>query len=112
MSVKAIQAAFQAQRARLASILSICTVDGADECDGLRLAHDRCLRSVTDLMNKERILQERADAATQPNSPQADAGERHAPLRRLSRHCGSKTGSLRERYISESRTCGVVGMAR
>lgn len=112
MGTKAIQAAFQAQRACLASILSICTVDGADECEGLRLAHDRCLRSVTDLMNKERMLQERADAVRQQYAVQVDAVERHSSPRWMSRDCGSRSGSLRERYICESRRSNVVGMAR
>jgi hypothetical protein len=112
MSTKAIQAAFQAQRARLASILSICTVDGADECEGLRLAHDRCLRSVTDLINKERMLQERADVVRRQHSLRVDSPERHSSARRMSRDCGSGSASLRERYISESRRSSVVGMAR
>jgi hypothetical protein len=113
MSTKAIQAAFQAQRARLASILSICTVDGADECEGLQLAHDRCLMSVTDLMDKEKMLQERAaSAARQRYEVQMDSADRHNSSRRISRDCGSRSGSLRERYISESRRSSIVGMAR
>lgn len=112
ISTKVIQAAFQAQRARLASILSICTVDGADECEGLRLAHDRCLMSVTDLMHKESMLQERAATTTQPYSVQVDSRERNSSARRISRDCSSRSGSLRERYINESRRGSVLGMAR
>jgi hypothetical protein len=110
MSTKAIQAAYQAQRARLASILSICTVDGAEESEGLRLAHDRCLISVTDLMNKEKMLQDRAAAVRHQYAVQMESAERHSSSRRTSRDCGS--GSLRERYMSESRRSSVVGMAR
>lgn len=47
---------FQTQRVRLASIMSICTVEGAAESDGLRLAHDRCLSYVQDLLEEETYL--------------------------------------------------------
>ena len=109
-STKYIQAAFQAQRARLASILSICTVDGADECEGLRLAHDRCLISVTDIMNKERMLQERAAAVRHEYAVQMESTRRQASVRRISRDCGS--GSLREQYMNESRRGSFIGTAR
>ena len=110
MSAKAIQAAFQAQRARLASILSICTVEGADECDGLRLAHDRCLMSVTDLINKERMLQEQAAAVRHEYPIQIASTQRQLSSRRSSRDCGSAT--IRERYLSGSREGSHVGLAR
>jgi hypothetical protein len=63
-------------------------------------------------MNKERMLQERADAVRQQYAVQVDAVERHSSPRRMSRDCGRRSGSLRERYISESRRSNVVGMAR
>jgi hypothetical protein len=115
MGTKAIQAAFQAQRARLASILSICTVEGADECDGLRLAHDRCLMSVTDLINKERMLQERmlqeqAAAVRHEYPVQIESTQRQLSSRRSNRDCGSAT--MRERYLSGSREGSHVGLAR
>jgi hypothetical protein len=109
MSTKAIQAAFQAQRARLASILSICTVEGADECDGLRLAHDRCLMSVTDLINKERMLQEQAAAVEHEYPVQIQPPRRQLSLRRSSRDCGA---TMRERYLSGSREGSHTGLAR
>ena len=107
---KAIQAGFQTQRARLASILSICTVDGADECEGLRLAHDRCLISVTDLMNKESMLQDRATGVRQQYTIQMESAQRHSSVRKISPDCSS--GNLRERYMSESRRSSMAGMAR
>ena len=110
MSTKAIQAAFQAQRARLASILSICTVEGADECDGLRLAHDRCLMSVTDLINKEGMLQEQAAAVRYEYPVQIESTQRQLSSRRSNRDCGSAT--MRERYLSGSREGSHVGLAR
>jgi hypothetical protein len=112
MSTKAIQAAFQAQRARLASILSICTVEGADECDGLRLAHDRCLMSVTDLINKERMLQEQAAAAAVRHEypVQVESTQRQLSSRRSNRDCSSAT--MRERYLSGSREGSHMGLAR
>ena len=110
MSTKAIQAAFQAQRARLASILSICTVEGADECDGLRLAHDRCLMSVTDLINKERMLQEQEAPVRHVYPVQMESTPRPLSSRRSTRDCGSAT--MRERYLSGSRESNHMGLAR
>ncbi|KAL6248538.1 hypothetical protein RBB50_004793 [Rhinocladiella similis] len=53
-----IEAQIQAQRSQLNSILSICTVSGADECEGLRMAHDRCSATVEDLLDQEEDLEE------------------------------------------------------
>ncbi|EXJ78837.1 hypothetical protein A1O1_09239 [Capronia coronata CBS 617.96] len=55
---KKIEAQFQAQRSRLNSIVSICTVSGADETEGLRMAHDRCSAAVEDLLDEEEDLEE------------------------------------------------------
>lgn len=57
-SEQMIEAQFNTQRARLASIMSICTVDGAEQSDGLRMAHDRCLGTVKDLLYQEAVLEE------------------------------------------------------
>src|SRR5271170_5578093 len=51
-----LDVSFATQRARLASIMSICTVEGASESAGLRLAHDRCLKSVEELIRRERVV--------------------------------------------------------
>jgi len=115
LSAKAIEASFQTQRARLASILSICTVDGAEQSEGLRMAHDRCLGSVTDLLRQQSLLQERAHAVRQAYATSVEASQRqydesNRNSRRLSRHCGS--GNIRERYVSESRGGSFIGMAR
>ncbi|KAK5044790.1 hypothetical protein LTR84_010446 [Exophiala bonariae] len=55
---KKIEAQFQTQRSRLSSILSICTVSGADETEGLRMAHDRCSAAIEDLLDQEEELEE------------------------------------------------------
>ncbi|EXJ84100.1 hypothetical protein A1O3_04767 [Capronia epimyces CBS 606.96] len=55
---KKIEAQFQAQRSRLNSILSICIVSGADQTEGLRMAHDRCSDAVEDLLDQEEDLEE------------------------------------------------------
>lgn len=55
---KKIEAQFQTQRSRLSSILSICTVTGADETEGLRMAHDRCSAAIEDLLDQEEDLEE------------------------------------------------------
>ncbi|KIW13818.1 hypothetical protein PV08_06598 [Exophiala spinifera] len=53
-----IEAQFQAQRSHLNSILSICTVAGADECEGLQIAHHRCSATVEDLLDQEEVVEE------------------------------------------------------
>ena len=55
---KKIQAHLQVQRSQLSSILSICTVSGADATEGLRAAHDRCSAAVEDLLDQEEELEE------------------------------------------------------
>lgn len=98
-SERLIEAQFQTQRARLASLMSICTVEGAEECDGLRLAHDRCLGSVADLMEQERMLEDRM--------ARENAGRRRSSIgRRMSRDCGSS-----QNCRPESRRPSLVGMA-
>lgn len=57
-SLRSLEQQFQTQRARLASILSICIVAGAEESEGLRLAHDRCLNTVTSLLNQRAVLEQ------------------------------------------------------
>ena len=55
---KRIEARFQTQRAQINSILSICTVAGADAVAGLRMAHDRCAQTIEDLLDQEEDLEE------------------------------------------------------
>ncbi|KIV87824.1 hypothetical protein PV11_03344 [Exophiala sideris] len=55
---KRIEAQMQTQRSQLSSILSFCTVSGVEECEGLRVAHDRCSAAVEDLLDQEEDLEE------------------------------------------------------
>lgn len=55
-TLKAIESSHTLQRARLNSIISICTVEGAEESEGLRVAHDRCLHAVLGLIRQERAV--------------------------------------------------------
>lgn len=46
------------ERSQIASIMSICTMEGAEESDGLHLAYRRCLKAVQELLYQEAILEE------------------------------------------------------
>ena len=98
-SERMIDAQFQTQRARLASIMSICTVEGADEVEGLRIAHDRCLTSVKQLMYQERVLEDTIMRSTQQQSSKGPSNPR-----RTSQGCGSY-------YNSSERRPSMVGLA-
>lgn len=54
---KIIEAAFMNEQFKLQSIMSICTVEGAEESIGLRMAHDRCLETVAQLLQEEEKLE-------------------------------------------------------
>lgn len=96
-SERMIEAQFQTQRARLASIMSICTVEGADEVEGLRMAHDRCLGSVKQLLYQEKVLEETiVRSSQQPSS------------RRPSRDCGSANSTY---YYATERRPSMVRLA-
>jgi len=110
-ALKSIEAAFQTQRSRLSSILSICTVEGAEESEGLRLAHDRCLTTILDLMEQERSIREmeeetKAAEATTNNASFAERVDSWL----ASGDCGSS-----QRYSGLAERCNLgsfVGMAR
>jgi hypothetical protein len=100
-SLRSLEQQFQIQRARLASILSICVVDGAEESEGLRLAHDRCLGAVTSLLNQLAILEQmmqfniEEESPVSPMTPIRSGGSQRC-LRRESGNCG-----LRDSYFSK-----------
>ena len=103
-SLKTLEAQFQTQRARLASILSICVVDGAEESEGLRLAHDRCLSTVTSLLNQRAILEQMLQFSFEQESPVSpmtplNSREERRNLRRESGSCG-----LRDSYFGRRRS--------
>lgn len=98
-SERMIDAQFQTQRARLASIMSICTVDGVDAVEGLRMAHDRCLGSVKELLYQERVLE-----STIIKSSQHSSSQRPNDSRRPSQTCASY-------YNQDERRPSIVGIA-
>lgn len=53
-----IQASFTIERSRLSSIISISTVTGAAESEGLHVAYSRCLHAVERLLALEAVLEE------------------------------------------------------
>ena len=98
-SERMIDAQFQSERARLASIMSFCTVDGADETGGLRMAHNRCLTSVQQLLYQERVLEDTITRSAQQQYYSND--------RRTSQGCAT----TRSDYYSSERRPSRVGMA-
>ena len=108
--LRSLEQQFQTQRARLTSILSICVVDGAEESEGLRLAHDRCLSAVTLLLNQRAILEQMVQFTFEeesPVSPMTPLQNRTSQrsLRRESGSCG-----LRDSYFGRRRN-SQMGMA-
>lgn len=102
-SERMIDAQFQTQRARLASIMSIATVEGADESEGLRIAHDRCLGSVKQLLYQERVLED-----TILRSSQLEVPRRIDNSRRPSFNCATANSNY---YYSSERRPSRVGLA-
>lgn len=78
-ALKSIESGHHLQRARLSSIISICTVEGAEESEGLRIAHDRCLGAVFELMRQERALQRQI--LLQRENSEREAVERDQEIR-------------------------------
>lgn len=85
-SERLLEAQFAQQRARLASIMSIATVDGAEQSEGLRIAHDRCLGNVQQLLYQEKVLEQ-----TIVRSGQSAQEQRHRQpsMPRRTSNCGA-----------------------
>lgn len=96
---KAIEAALNNERARLMSIMSICTVEGAEQSGGLQLAHDRCLAEVKDLLYQEAVLEEALIRAPSP-----DPYSQHTYSSRSNRQ------QSHSHYYHNQRNPSVVGM--
>ncbi|ETN44967.1 uncharacterized protein HMPREF1541_09842 [Cyphellophora europaea CBS 101466] len=103
-SERMIEAQFQTQRVRLASIMSICTVEGAEESEGLRVAHDRCLGSVEQLLHQERVLEDTLVRSIQ--SSQRRPGESQY----TGQYCGPASTDYYYHYPTERRS-SRVGLA-
>lgn len=54
---KEIEASFATARVQLSSIMMICTVEGAEQSIGLKVAYDRCLNTVAQILQKEEVLE-------------------------------------------------------
>ena len=73
--------------------MSIATVDGAEQSEGLRVAHERCLGEVKQLLYQEKVLEQ--------TIVRAEEGHR---LRRVERW--NEEGLRQERRREEQRSCG------
>jgi hypothetical protein len=103
-SERMIEVQFQQQRVRLASIISICTVEGAEESEGLHVAFDRCLRSVKQLLYQERVLEETLVKSIQ-SSQRRPSETQYAGT---GQYCGSANSDY---YYSSQRRPSRVGIA-
>jgi hypothetical protein len=106
-SERMIEAQFQTQRARLASIMSICTVEGADESEGLWVAYDRCLRHVQELLYQEKTLEETIIRSSRDHTSAPASSRRLSMQRRTSRDCGN----VNSNYYHNERRSSRVGIA-
>jgi len=97
---KAIEAAFSTERVRLSSIMSICTVEGADQSEGIWVAHDRCLMAVKELLYQEALLEEALIRAPSP-----EPFSTHSYSSRASRQ------QSHNHYYYEERRPSMVSMA-
>lgn len=112
-SLKTLEAGHTLQRAQLSSILSICTVEGAEECEGLRIAHDRCLRAVWELVRRERairrdMLLQREEEEQEQAQAERDRREREARQREAMRE--RREREFEYRYAGDG--CGYGSMRR
>lgn len=108
--LKTIEAAYHQQRTRLSSIISICTVEGAEESEGLRAAHDRCLAAVYDLIRQERSLnaqmKERQMREWQVRNWTQQQEQQQQQQQQRERDCGYGA-----RRVGESKRSSVVSCA-
>jgi len=102
-SAKLLEAQLQTQRARLASIISICTVEGAEECEGLRIAYDRCVAAVAELLYQERVLEETLLRSTQQLQQQQQQQQQQHQQQQHSSCAGNSPYYSTERRPSASR---------
>jgi hypothetical protein len=102
-SERIIEAQFQQQRVRLASIMSICTVEGAEESEGLHVALDRCLRSVKQLLYQERVLEDTLVRSIQSSQ------RRPSDTQYTGQYCGSTNNDYY--YPTTERRPSRVGLA-
>ncbi|ERF72345.1 hypothetical protein EPUS_06101 [Endocarpon pusillum Z07020] len=112
-ALRAVEAGHTLQRAQLSSILSICTVEGAEESEGLRIAHDRCLGAVLELVRRERaIRREMSQEEEREEQEEQDRRERESRQREamLKRERERREREFEYRYAGES--CGYGSLRR
>jgi hypothetical protein len=102
-SERMIEVQFQQQRVRLASIMSICTVEGAEESEGLHVAFERCLASVQQLVYQERVLEDTLVRSIQSSQ------RRPSESQYTGQHCGSANTDYY--YPTTERRQSRVGLA-
>jgi hypothetical protein len=105
-TLRSLEQQFQKQRTCLASILSICVVEGAEESEGLRLAHDRCLSTVTALLNQRAMLKQMQHFSFEQESPVSpltpvNSREDGRVLRRENGSCALRDSYFRGRSGSQ-----------
>lgn len=108
-----MEAGHTLQRAQLSSILSICTVEGAEESEGLRIAHDRCLGAVLELVRRERaIRREMVQEEEREEQEEQDRREREIRQREamVKRERERREREFEYRYAGES--CGYGSLKR
>jgi len=103
-SARVIEAHFQTVRTKLGSIMSICTVEGAEESEGLYIAYERCLNTIEDLVYQENVLektlirqqQQQLQQQWEWQIQQTQQREQHklrsSKGRSINQVCGSATG--------------------
>ncbi len=108
-SLKTVEAGHTLQRAQLSSILSICTVEGAEESEGLRIAHDRCLGAVLELVRKERAIRREMQLQRETEEQEEqDQRERVARQREAMRE--RREREFEHRFAGDG--CGYASMRR
>ncbi len=111
-SLRTLEAGHTLQRAHLSSILSICTVEGAEESEGLRIAHDRCLAAVLELVRRERairremLLQRETEEQEEQDQRDRVARQREATRERREREFEHRYGGDGCGYASIRRAGG------
>lgn len=99
-----LETQFQLERARLGSIISMCTVEGVEDYNGLRIARDQCLHSVQNLISQSYMMEHQKAAL---GTRLWDARTNTTPA--LRRKDSSRSYDLRETYASQFLMVGLSG---
>jgi hypothetical protein len=111
-ALKSIESGHHLQRARLSSIISICTAEGAEESEGLRIAHGRCLSAVFELIRQERAVHRQIQL--QGEREERESRDRDREIREWrERDCGNRAmwSNANQHYGERRRGSSVVSCA-